>query len=179
MGYLAGVRAVVGGFDIAAETRKVNALRDITARTAQVLLRGAQTAMGKARDVGTDDRVGRRANIDGHLAWHTAAIAKLAPDALYPSAVDLKKWVLESFIEVNVSEEGRAFLDRLWMEMWSEIGEGVGKPFHAALALLSVPWWVWVAGGTAVAGAVGFGVYKILVAAAPTVAGHYLARSAR
>lgn len=173
---------------IGQRAKQMAALKNVTVSIARSLLRGGQAAIVEADKVGTRDRENHRANIRGHLQWHRDALDKAAatPDAVYASADDLKKWVLESYIEANVAREGRARAEQIWSEMWREIGAGIADyarragnvlaaPFLAVESAAKVSGWVWAGGIAAVVGLVGYGAYRVLLAAAPG-AGQHVAR---
>lgn len=171
---------VLGAFDIAIEQRKMNALKNVNSTQAQSLLRAGYAAMDVADKVGTSDRKGRRVNIRGKLNWHTNELKKYALGVPYPPGDDLKKWVMEAFIEANVSAEGREYLDNVQRQLWSDLGSGlVDAVTNPIKTLTGVPGWVWTAGGAVVVGLLGFAAYKVLVAAAPTAAAVYLGRGRR
>lgn len=131
-----------------------------------------------------------RAIVQGKLQWHANTLAGLSdPAAMYASGDDLKKVVTSAYIESNAADEGAAWISASWSQLWVDIkvaiaalpqqaaklaAEGakdVGSVINAAASNLissatGLPTWVVVAGGAAVLGLVGFGVYKIL--AGPT-----------
>lgn len=130
-----------------------------------------------------------RQKVYGKLRWHEEALDKLAgsPDALYPHEADLKNWVAQAFVE-DVATRGEAdLLDGMWTAMWGEIGRGIADaatrikdvaaaPFIAIEKAFRLPGWLWILGGALLLGALGFGAYKVLLAAAPVAVGRYLPR---
>ena len=194
--YLLGIDALaatptrtiaVGAFDIHVENRRLNDLKSVDVAQAGALLRGGQAAIQLAREQSTPDRVNRIETVAAQLNAHARRVGELAktPGAAYSAALDLKKWVLESFIEANVNEEGQARAGRIMFDMWSDVGEGTGNilsrvgnvvtaPFRALERAIALPTWLWWAGGAVVVGGLAYGGFKIAHAAAPTVARHYL-----
>ena len=166
---------------IGVRAREMSAIRNVTVAIAGRLLKGGLDAMAEADRVGTSDRVARRENITGHLRWHRDRLAQMAgtPNEPYPHASDLRTWTIESFIEANVSKHGRAYADRLWAEMIAEIKQNALAFYEDPMKYTTgIPSWLWWVGGAATVGLLGFGAYKILLAAAPSVApivaGRYL-----
>ena len=124
-----------------------------------------------------------------HLDWHAAELAKCGdPSAPYPSGADLKKWVLQSWVDSNAAADGRAWQDQAvakaagdWVDMWADVGEAVVAAASSAAGTLAelprraleratgVPMWVWLASGALALGLLAFGVFKVLMVAAPAV----------
>lgn len=169
---------------IADKQRQLNQMRAMTAGAARVLLLSGQAAIDEAtreaaRTRGVKwwgylhpyayaverlrvgfpppSREGSLSKVYWKLRWHQDEIDKLKPDAPYPHADDLKRWVIQAFIEENVSEEEGDFLDRLWADMWKEILERFGNTLTLPFR---IPAWAWWTGGAVVAGVVGLGLYK-------------------
>ena len=195
-----GAVALVGAYDLAQYTRQMNSLDRVTVAIARALLKSGQVVIDGALAAGKGGLFSRelpgqatRQTAKGHLAWHAERLAK-APDptAPYDAAADLKKWVLQAYIEANAVGEGRAVQEQAWQEMWEEIGqelarlpartlqaasEAVSTVVSSAVSAaggglakgLGIPTWLFWAGGAALVLGVGVGVFKILLVAAPAV----------
>lgn len=161
-------------FDIAAETQKMNSLKQVPVSVAQVLLRNGQGAINHAMQSAKANNLPNQNTLSTNyykLAWHQSELAKYAatPFALYPSADDLKKWVLEAFINSNATDVGAAWINDGLQKMWSEIRTAIAALPAAARAAVSsaienitgVPTWAFAVGGVAVVSLVGYAVYKI------------------
>lgn len=199
---------LVGEYDIAAKQQQMNALKAPTVAIARALLKGGQRVAADTIKLATGGLFERELpgitslkKTQSHLEWHAAQLAPqtLSPMASYAPGDDLKKWVMQAYIDSNAAAEGRSWQDQAialaasdWVEMWTEIGEelmklpatiaqGVGKAVAqvakaAASGLaggvadgLGIPTWVLVAGGAALVVGVGVGVFKILLVTAPAV----------
>ncbi len=178
---------VMGAYDIAAKQQQMNGAKPVTTRVAQALLKGGQQAISMAiyqamQPWYKSDLPGEtaRKNTQDHLKWHETELAKYAgkdPNAtIYPNGDDLKKWVMQAFIEANAVEEGAAYIDEAWSSMWVEIGQAIaaipiqvaryaGSIVDAAVRASTggVPLWGVAAIVAGVAGLLGYGVYKIAV----------------
>lgn len=187
---------LVGGYDLAVYTRQMDSLKVVTVAIARALLRGGEKVIDQAIAQGQGGWFSKalpgdatRKNAKGHLAWHAQRLAGLSdPTAPYDAALDLKKWVLQAYVEANAVEEGRAFQDAAWQDMWTEIGtELAALPQEAVQAAgravglimssatqgiaagLGVPRWIFIGGVTVLAVGLGFGLFKVLLVAAPAV----------
>jgi hypothetical protein len=122
-------------------------------------------------------------NTLGHVQWHEDNLGKFSdPTVIYPNSADLKKWVMQSFIDANAVEEGRAMQGVIWNAMWTEIGEELAKmpakvvqaivklPGQALEAVTGIPAWAWWVGGGVLILGVGFAAWKIITLATPAVA---------
>ncbi len=127
----------------------------------------------------------------GHLAWHADELAKQSdPTAIYAPTSDLKNWAIAAFVDANAVEEGSGRASQLWSSMWTEIGDELARmPAKIVATVAAVPgqifeaatgfpsWVLWVGGAVAFI-VVGFGVWKILMIAAPvatkTIVNRYL-----
>lgn len=136
---------VLGAEDIAARQHQMNNLKPVTVSVAKVLLKYGQQAINKAitgakqpwyrADLPGDTN---RKNVQGKLQWHAAAIAALGnsdQNALYKSEADLRKWVMQAFIEENAVEEGNAQAAQMWSLAWSD-WENMWVEVGVALAAL-------------------------------------------
>lgn len=161
-------------FDIAAETQKMNALKQVPVSVAQVLLRNGQDAINHAITVAKSKNLPNQNTLNVNfykLQWHQTELAKYAatPFAIYPSADDLKKWVMEAFINANATDVGAEWVSNGLSKMWAEIRTAIAAlPAQARAAvsaavegITGVPLWAWGVGGVAVVGLLGFAVYKI------------------
>ncbi len=170
----------IGGFDLAANTRTLNAIQPVHVAQARAMLASGQRAIAQAKDLakGPPELPGAtsRDKVAGKLDWHKNELAKAAAsDAVYDPGADLRTWVLQAFIEYNAAEEGRGAATRnaqlLWDEMTTSLAALPYKvaaiPGQAFEAVTGVPPWLvttgFIAGGVAVA----YAVYRILLAAAP------------
>jgi hypothetical protein len=196
---------VVGAEDIAARQKQMNNLKPVTIGIAKILLKYGQQAIHKAIEGAKQpwyraDLPGETARQTalGKLQWHANAIAAAGTDqnAPYASAADLKKWVMQSFIEQNAVEEGNAAAAQMWSLAWDdykemmaevavaiaalpkEIVQAIAKlPGQAFEALTGIPSWAFYVGTVALVGLVGYGAYKILAGpVGGAVVGHYLGR---
>jgi hypothetical protein len=188
---------VIGLFDIQAEQKQMNALKPVTVRVAHALLAGGQTAINGAIAAAKQpfykaDLPGATArdNVMWKLKWHEATLAPLTgdPNRLYSAGEDLKKWTMQAFIEANAVQEGAAYLEQAWTQMWVEIGQALAAiPAEVRQALIKaasgavqavtgLPLWAWGAiavGGTA---ALGFIAYKFANTRAGGAVGGVVAR---
>jgi hypothetical protein len=158
-----------GMFDIASEQHRMNALKQVPVSVAKSLLKGGQQVIANAITLADAKNLPgstARKNVQDHLLWHANAI-KGAPESIYASGEDLKKWTMEAFIESNSVEDGAAWIGDAWNQLWSDIEANI-KALPATVAktvgnVVSavVPWWVWPV-GAGVVGLVGFTAYKVL-----------------
>jgi hypothetical protein len=115
---------------IGERARQMSALKQVPNSVAQELLKGGQAAINQARTIGANLPGGTaRDNVYWKLQWHqnNLALLKIAPFEMYPSADDLKKWVEQAYIELDVAQYGAAYADRLWAEMWAEIATALAN----------------------------------------------------
>lgn len=121
----ASADVIFGAFDIAEKQRQLNTLKKVPISVAAALLHGGEAAIATARTLGTDKKLpGQtdRDNVFWKLQWHDGALNKATdPNAIYPSGDDLKKWVMQAFIEANAAEEGSNYADAAWDDMWAEV----------------------------------------------------------
>lgn len=185
---------IFGYFDIAVEQRKMNGLKNVTVGIARTLLKNGQAAITKAIDVGQNlPGPTARQNVMWKLQWHADQLSGLSnTTATYASGDDLKKWVMQAFIEWNAVEEGSGEIEQMWSDMWSEIGSQIAQlPATIARNVVSVvedttdkaasiSKWV-VAGAVVLGGGILYGLYKVITsdtgrAVATTATGVYLGR---
>lgn len=172
---------IVGAYDIAASQRQMNTLKQVTVAIGRAMVkRGVQVAnetIAAAQDQSLPGITSLK-NTLAHLQWHVNALASLTdPTAPYDSSDDLKKWVMQSFIDANAVEEGGQRQTEIWNDMWTDIGTELAhmpaKAVAAVVALpgkiLGIPSWVFWTGGALLVGVVGFGIWKIALAATPVV----------
>lgn len=183
------VDAVIGAFDFNVESKRMDSLKQVTVGVAQELLKGGQAAIdgaiaGAKQPWYKPNLPGdaSRATVKGKLQWHAATLAPLVgnKNAIYASGEDLKHWVLMAFREANAVEEGAAYIQSAWDEMWSQIAKAVAAlphdiakkvgdvSFDIVKAATGVPVWGWAIIGTVVLGGVGYFIYKM--AGTPAVA---------
>lgn len=175
---LSGLYTVLGMFDIGAAQLKMNTLKPVTVGAAKALIHGGQQVISVAQEMSRASDLpdtNTLATTAGHLHWHQQKLAGLKDDkAIYDSADDAKKWTMQAFIESNAVEEGAAYLDEAWSQMWTEIGQNLasvpskvisyagGVVSTAVKSVTGLPMWAWslvIIGGV---GLVGYGAYKIL-----------------
>ena len=187
---------LIGLIDIQSSQRRMNELKPVTLAVARALLSSGQEVIAKAVSVAKQpwyrsDLPGESARnkVYGKLQWHAAQLGAQHDDpntVMYASGDDLKKWVMQAFIEQNASDAGAeaaAWLEIKWNAMWEKIAAALASiPRQVRAALISaasgtieavtgLPLWAWLTiliGGTAV---VGFIAYKLFFAAANTKAG--------
>lgn len=185
---------VLGMFDFNVERPKMDKLKPVTNGIAKSLVQHGLQVMSIAESTakqhslpGETDRL----LAIGHLQWHVASIGKSpgGPNGLYGSADDLKKWVLQAFVEGNAVEEGAAYLEEAWSQMWAEIEKQLAElpknivqtiaklPGKAFEAVTGIPSWAFYLGTAALVAGVGYVGYKIATGpVGGAVAGHYLRR---
>lgn len=188
--HILGAYEVLGMFDIQAAQKKMNALpKQITVRMAQALLKGGLEAIDGAIALAKQKNLPggtARNNVAAHLHWHGEKILTMvggSPNAFYDPGQDLAQWTMRAFVEANAAEEGAAYLDAAWTQMWVEIAkaiEALPKQIRDAVmktaggfieGVTGLPVWAWlliIVGGTAL---VGYIAVKLIGAAANTKAG--------
>lgn len=184
--------AMIGMYDIASAQHQMDTLKQPTVRAALALLKGGQTAINQA--IATADAQGlpgptERKNVQAHLQWHANALAKVAnqPNTIYASGDDLKKYVMAAFIDANAVEEGAAYLNAAWDQMWQEIAAAIAalpaEVRHvvttAAGSLVEgatgIPLWGWGLMAAGLVAGVGYVAYKVATGpAGAAVVKHYL-----
>lgn len=122
---------VLGFIDIQQSQRQMNDLKAVTVGVAQALLKGGYDAINgairRAQEKGLP-LASSRDKVLGKLNWHRDNLGKFADRmAPYPSANDLKTWVMQAFIETNAVEEGSLYADQAWAQMWNEISTELAK----------------------------------------------------
>lgn len=149
---------VVGMEDISARQQEMNQLKQVPVRVANVLLKHGLAAInGAIADAKQPwyrpDLPGgtARNNALGHLQWHQNTLSGLAGklDDNYASGDDLKKYVMQAFIEANAVSEGASTSVvsfptwSEWKKMWTEIGEELAKlPAEMRKAAFSATNWL-------------------------------------
>ena len=172
-------------------------MRPVIVEIARILLRAGLEAIGGA--IATAKQPWYKVNLPGEkvrdtvlwkLRWHQDQLAKISgnPQVAYAAGDDLKNWTMRAYEEANAAEEGAAYLEKIWTEMWSEIQQKLAAMPRAALsaalsvasgttqAVTGVPLWVWGAGAAALLGLVGYGAYKIASGPAGAALGGAVAR---
>jgi hypothetical protein len=170
-----GAMQVIGAFDIGAAQLKLNALKPVTVGVARAMISYAQKVMLAANTVAKQRSLPgqtTRDNVVGHLQWHADALGKLTDNnALYASGDDAKKYTMMAWIESNAVEEGAAYMDEAWSQMWDEIGQRLASLPKDALQKLediaapvvtAAKWtyWIVVAAVVGIAGLIGYGAYR-------------------
>jgi hypothetical protein len=198
------------GLDVGALQDQFNTLKQVPVSVANILVKNGTDAINHAISVAnskhsiiTGDFPGGsdRAIALGKMQWHANNLLSFTdPNAMYPSGDDLKKSVLSAYMESNAADEGAAWIENSWNQMWSDVKAAiaalpqeakaavtatssyVGDLVHSAASSLvesatGVPIWAWAVGGAAILGIAGFAAYKIL--AGPTggaIVGAYTGR---
>jgi hypothetical protein len=174
---------VVGAFDIQSQTRDFKNLKIVPVSAAQTMLAAGQDAINAAISnaknkermfSGPLPRGSARENVMWKLRWHADNIAKLGlgQNDLYPNADDLKKWVLEAFMEANAVDGEPDQWTSVWANKFSammvKIGQQIAAIPAAALAIAkeglakaetTARWTLGITLG--VVGLVGYAAYKI------------------
>lgn len=137
----------------------MNTLKQVPVSVAHILLSSGQKtindAITKAASLGsvftgTLPGGSARSNCAAHLKWHETELQKYTDlNVMYPNADDLKKWVMQSYVEANAVEEGASWIANSWSLMWSEIGKAISelpvaiasKINETASSLLGLPSW--------------------------------------
>jgi hypothetical protein len=159
--------AVVGMYDMAPLTRQMDTLKMPTVAIGRAILKAAQATIEEAKKRGANLPGGTaRDNCASHLDYYAKKLATATDPTVPfgPEWPDFKKWALQAYIESNAVEEGNAFAKQSWNDMWTDIGTELAKlPVTArnavistAASILGIPTWLFVVGGLAVAGGVGF-----------------------
>ncbi len=165
---------VVGMFDMGPLARQMSTLRAPTVAIARALLKQGQATINEARTRGANlpNQAGRD-ECFWKLDYYQKDLAKQTdPTAPYSQSDDLKKWVLQAFIEANAVEEGATYAQQNWDNMWTDIGTELLKlPEKARAAVVStatwlLPWYIWAFGAAAV-GSLLYATYKVILASAP------------
>lgn len=182
-----GAEVVLGMFDIGEAQLKMNGLKPVTVGAAKALIKGGLQVMSVAELTAQQHDLPMETNrqeVIGHLHWHADKLSNLTNDKqIYDSGDDAKKWSMQAYIEANSVEEGAAYLDEAWNQMWTEIGQNLADvpaiiaklPGKVLEATTGVPGWVWYAGIAAAVGLCGYGAYKILAGpTGATLVGAYL-----
>ena len=163
---------IIGGFDISANQRRMNELKQIPITSAYALLGGGVKVIDNAISAAKQpwykpDLPGETARklCADKLKWHAENLAKVkASETFYSSGDDLKKWVMQAFIEANAVEEGAAYIEGAWNQMWEDIKENI-KQLPAEVRkqvgelsggifewLTGIPIWVPIVAGTGLLG---------------------------
>lgn len=169
--------ALVGTYDIGAMQQQLNALRNpVSVAQAKALLQGGQLAIDAARSAASQNNLPggtARDNVFYKLQWHANALASAGADATpYTSADDLKKWVMQAFIEGNAVEAGVEWEStvyyKIWGDMWDDIKNAVAVAVQALAkgagdVLDTAKWMTYSLIGGAVLLGVGalYAIYKI------------------
>lgn len=169
----------LGAYDIAPKQRFLNAIKKVPVAMARTLVNNAlnvttttleMAKRGVSFDISKSLLPSVQSELPGinslkktqeQLQRHAEALSRFSdPAAIYPDLVDLKKWVMQAWIDANAVEEGRAMQERAWEQMKEEIKREL-KQFPNALVeeLTGVPIWMWAVGGLAALGIVGAGYY--------------------
>jgi hypothetical protein len=179
---------VIGFVDIQQSQRKMNELKAVTVGIAQPLLRGGMDAIdgairtSKAKGLPNAKQLD---NVRWKLVWHRDNLAKFADrNAPYVDANDLKKWVMQAFIEANATEEGALYLEQIWTAMWVEIETELAKmpqwlrdqTSKVVENVTGLPVWGWALIGVGVVAAAAGAVYAILNSRAGAVVAGHVAR---
>lgn len=165
---------VLGYIDIAQSQRRMNELKVVTVGVAQALLTGGFEAIDGAIRTAKDKKLPNLKTLDNarwKLIWHRDNLAKFGDrNAPYKDANDLKKWVMQAFIEANTVEEGALYIDSAWTRMWNEISVEIAKlpqkareeASKAVQNITGLPVWGWALVGVGGLALVGGILYAVL-----------------
>lgn len=165
---------VLGYIDIAQSQRRMNELKTVTIGVAQALLTGGFEAIDGAIRTAKDKKLPNLKTLDNarwKLIWHRDNLAKFGDrNAPYKDANDLKKWVMQAFIEANAVEEGALYIDSAWTRMWNEISAEIAKlpqkvreeASKAVQNITGLPVWGWIALSAGALLLVGGVIYAVL-----------------
>lgn len=173
---------IVGAYDIQQSQRQMNTLKAITVSIARALVKhGLQVADETIKQAEGGfftkalPNLQTLKNARAHVQWHADKLAGMPdPTAMYADGEDLKKWVMEAFINANAVEEGRSRQEEIWTEMWTEIGDALAKlpakivkmvaalPGQILEAVTGIPVWAFYVGGSVIVCLLGFGAYRLL-----------------
>jgi hypothetical protein len=187
--HVVGAFDVLGAFDITAAQRQMNTLKQVTVGIARAMVRSGKQVCDETMKIAKGGLFERTLPVvetlkknASHLDWHAAELAKQSdPTAFYAPGDDLKKWVMQAFVDSNAIEEGRATQSAIWDEMWTEIGAELAKmpskiakavaalPGQIVEAVTGVPLWVFFVAGGFVLVLLGYGVYRLFKGSAPVV----------
>jgi hypothetical protein len=135
-----------------------------------------------------------RSNVYWKLQWHQNALKTAGADSItYTAADDLKKWVMQAFIEANAVAEGTQVMGAAWSDMWTDAYAAIAAmPAQAGAAIVEVrkqvgdivnnvvesgtgiPLWGWALIGGVTLGGVIYVASKVLIGVAPVAAAAYL-----
>jgi hypothetical protein len=155
---------VLGYIDIQQAQRQMNSLKAVTIGVAQVLLKGGFEAIDGAIRTAQSKKLPNLKtleNMRGKLIWHRDNLGKFGDrNAPYRDANDLKRWVVDAYVQANGVEEGALYIDQAWTTMWNEISSELAKipqkfrdeAANAVQNITGLPVWAWglVAGGVLV-----------------------------
>lgn len=115
-------------FDIGARQREMNTIKPVTLAIADKLIKAGQSAIKTALMIGQEKNLpfqNDRKNVAAKLDWHANELKMLpgGPDSEYPVGDDLKKWVMQAFIEANAVHVGVGILNDNWNQMWVDMGD--------------------------------------------------------
>lgn len=184
------IGSFIGGYDIQQTQRQMDSLKQVTVAISRALVKNGLRVVSETIALAKGGMLQRSLpaaaaleKVKGHLDWHANELNKLGdPTAMYASGNDLKKWVVQAFIEANAVEEGRGRQEQIWNEMWTEVGQELAKlpakitqaiaklPGQAFEAVTGVPMWVFYIGGGLALCLLGVGVWKLVTLATPAVA---------
>lgn len=165
---------ILGYIDIQQSQRRMNELKVVTVGVAQALITGGFEAVDGAIKTAAAKKLPNQKTLDNvrwKLIWHRDNLAKFGDrNAPYPDANDLKKWVMQSFIEANATEEGALYIDSAWTRMWNEISAEIAKlpqkvrdeASKAVQNITGLPVWAWALVGVGGLLAVGGIIYAII-----------------
>lgn len=157
-------------YDIAAKQRFLNAIKKAPVAMARTLVTSALNVTASTLAMARGSAFQRELpgitslrKTQEQLQRHAEALSRFSdPAEIYPDLVDLKKWVMQAWIDANAVEEGRTMQERAWDQMVEEIKTGL-KNFPNAVVeeLTGVPLWGWALGGVAALGIIGAGYYAV------------------
>lgn len=158
-------------FDITERSRAFRELKQVPVSVARIMLANGQKAIDWARTQGVAKKLPNatpRDNCYWKLQWHVGMLGKnLDPQSMYEHADDLKKWVMQAYVEANAVEEGSTYIEKLWFDMWAEIRAEIAKLPVAVVSqighALGIPPWALWTGGAMLVGLVGLIGYRKLI----------------
>lgn len=126
-------------------------------------------------------------NPRGHLQWHVAAIKKEIkgqdPKTIpYTHMDDLRKWAVEAYRAMFTANVEQQQLTKIRQELYADLVSAISEIPHDVVQTITkipgaivegvtgVPIWAWSVMGVGAAGALGYGVYRIVRAVGPAAA---------
>lgn len=169
---------VFGMIDTGAWAKQMNTLKQVPVSVARIMAKSGLDAITRAQAGAKQpwyvaDLPGetRRNEVAWKLRWHDETLAKLLDNnAMYASGDDLKKWVLNAYLEANAVEEGAGWIATAWGRMWNEITAAIAalpkiiaaKVNETAASLFGLPGWAVGLGAVGLIGLLGYTYVAII-----------------